>query len=53
MVPPKLSITGADSEQQGRETAGGTQLQGEMEWQQKKVFSQAGGLQGLSLGLQR
>lgn len=50
-VPPKLSITGAETKQQGEETARGTQLQGGMEWQ-KRLFSQVGCLQGLSLGHQ-
>lgn len=52
MVPPKLSITRAGTEHQGREMAKGMQLQGGMEWQQKGVSSQAGCLQGLLLGLQ-
>lgn len=53
MVPPKLTISRAETEQQGGEMARGTQLQAGMEWQQKRFFSQAGCLQGLLLGLQR
>lgn len=48
----QISITGAETKQQGEETARGTQLQGGMAWQ-KRLFSQAGGLQGLLLGHQK
>lgn len=51
-VPLELSITGVETKQQGGETARGSQLQAGVEWQQKRVFSWAGHLKGLSLDLQ-
>lgn len=51
-VPLELSITGVETKQQGGEMARGSQLQAGMEWQQKRVFSWAGHLKGLSLDLQ-